>query len=82
MSEPIKKIDIVRAHISAGQYKKALAIVKTFRPLRGGASKQELDAMTLAYECMIYPEMYRQLGRDIEQTINNGVACLIAKYAQ
>ena len=81
-SELIKKIELVRGHISAGEYKKALAIVKTFRPLRGGASKQELETMTLAYECMTNGRFYQQLGYDLDAKINTGVERMIALYGQ
>ena len=81
-SEPIKKIDIVRGLVSAGEYRKALAIVKTFRPLPGAASKQELDEMTLAYECMTNGRFYLQLGYDLDAKIQTGINHLHALYGQ
>jgi hypothetical protein len=72
-TEPIKKIDLVRTHISAGQYKKALAIVKTFRPLRGGATKAEIETMTRAYECMTHPRIYAQIGIDTDAAVADGI---------
>ena len=79
-SEPAKKIDLVRGHVGAGEYKKALAIVKTFRPLPGAASKQELDEMKLAYECMTNGRFYIQLGYDLDAKIKTGIDHLHALY--
>jgi hypothetical protein len=79
---PPKKIDLVRAHITAGECKKALAIIKTFKPLRGVASKQEIETMTLAYECLVHPEFYRAIGRDVDATIQTGINRMLAIYGQ
>jgi hypothetical protein len=81
-SEPVKKIDLVRDHISAGRFKKALAIVKTFRPLRGGATKADIDTMTRAYECMTNPRIYAQMGVDPDVAIADGIKCATALYGQ
>jgi len=81
-TEPIKKIDLVREFISAGKYKKALAIVKTFRPLRGGATEAEIDTMTRAYECIVHPAMYAQIGVDIDTAIADGIKCATALYGR
>lgn len=72
----MKKVDIVRGAVNAGEWKKALRIAKDFRI---NVTKAQRDAMSRAYECMIHPEFYRQIGTDIPGAIAKGkevVSCL------
>lgn len=72
----VKKTDIVREAVKAGEWKNALKIAKGFRI---NVTKKQRDVMTRAYECMIYPDFYRQLGTDIAGAIAKGkevVGCL------
>ena len=55
----VKKTDIVREAIAIGDLKKALRIAKGFRI---NVTKEQRELMTRAYECMIHPEFYRQIG--------------------
>jgi hypothetical protein len=71
-----KKTDIVRKAVIEGDFKKALQITKGFRI---GITKEQRDIMTRAYECIVYPEFYTQLGVDVFVAIENGkklVNCL------
>lgn len=78
MSElPEKKSDEVRRLVAAGEYRKALGIAKDFRL---GIGQEERNAMRLAYECMVWPDFYRQVGRDVEIEIKVGVAVLVKLY--
>ena len=52
-------------------------IVKGFRL---GISRDDLDAMRLAYECMVNPGFYRQLGRDPAAEIKRGIGVLVRLY--
>ena len=74
---PEKKSDAVRRLVATGEYQKALGIAKDFRL---GISKEECDAMRLAYECMVWPDFYRQIGRDVEHEIKAGVVVLVELY--
>ncbi len=74
---PEKKSDIVRRLIAAGEYKKALRIAKGFRL---GISKADREAMRLGYECMVSPDFYRQIGKDVRAEINRGVDVLVRIY--
>ncbi len=65
----IRKSDVVRAAVKAGDWKKALHIAKDFRI---GISKEQRSRMTRAYECMVYPTFYKQLGTDIPAAIEIG----------
>lgn len=68
-----RKSDKVRRLVSEGDYKAALRIAKDFKL---GLTKKEGDAMKFAYECMVYPDFYRQVGRNVEQTIEQGIEVL------
>lgn len=72
----IRKSDIVREAVKAGEWKKALRIAKDFRI---NVTKAQRDAMARAYECMVHPEFYQQIGTDIAGAIAKGkevVSCL------
>lgn len=72
----VKQTDIVREAVKAGEWKAALRIAKDFRI---NVTKEQRDAMSRAYECIVHPEFYRQLGTDIPKVIAYGkevVSCL------
>ncbi len=75
----VKKSDIVRELVANGEYKKALCIVKGFRL---GITKEESGTMTRAYECMINPGFYRQLGIDTNTAITEGIKLLKSFYGK
>lgn len=65
----MKKTDQVRQAIKDGELKKALRIAKNFRL---GITKEEQVSMSRAYECMIRPDFYRQLGYDTDNVVEHG----------
>jgi hypothetical protein len=67
----MKKTDQVREAVRSGEWKKALKIAKDFRI---GVNEESRAAMTRAYECMLYPDFYRQIGTNIDKAIENGKA--------
>ena len=67
--ELVKKSDIVREAVREGDFKKALRIAKGFRI---GVTVSERDRMSRAYECIVHPEFYRQIGTDIPKAIAEG----------
>lgn len=77
----VKQSDIVREAVKAGEWKKALRIAKGFRI---NVTAAERDKMSRAYECIVHPEFYRQIGTDIPKAIAEGKAILLsllgAKY--
>ena len=73
----MKKTELVRQAIAAGDMKKALRIAKGFR-IR--VTAEQRDAMARAYECMMYPEFYRQIGTDIPNPIAKGVDIVKTLY--
>lgn len=59
-SEPERKSDNVRRLVAEGRYKEALRIAKDFH---FGISKEDSDTMKRGYECMVWPDFYRQIGK-------------------
>lgn len=74
----VTKSDKVRAYVSKGNYKKALAIAKDFKI---GITRERSDAMSLAYECLVHERFYRQLKVDTDAAIKNGISVLREIYA-
>lgn len=75
----MKKSEIVREAVASGDMKKALRIAKDFRI---GVTAEERDTMSRAYECILYPEFYRQIGTDIQEAIEKGVEVVEALYGK
>lgn len=75
----VKKSDIVRAAVASGNLKEALKIAKDFRI---GISPEQRSTMAFAYECMVHPDFYRQIGRDIEGSISKGVELVTKLYGK
>lgn len=73
----VKQSDIVREAVKAGEWKKALRIAKDFRI---NVTKEQRDTMSRAYECMVHPEFYRQIGTDIPGAITEGKAVVRCLY--
>lgn len=73
----IRKTDLVRAAVGAGDWKQALRIAKDFRI---GISKEQQTRMTRAYECMVHPSFYEQLGTDIPAAIALGKEVVAKLY--
>lgn len=72
----VKQSDIVRDAVKAGEWKKALRIAKDFRI---NVTETQRATMARAYECMVHPEFYKQIGTDIPGAIAKGkevVSCL------
>lgn len=75
----IKKTDIVRSAVCSGNFKEALRIAKDFRI---NITKEQRSTMARAYECIVHPEFYRQIGTDIPAAINEGVELIQSLYGE
>lgn len=75
----VKKTDIVRAAVSAGNFKEALRIAKDFRI---NITKEQRITMARAYECIVHPDFYQQIGTDIPAAIEEGVSLVQSLYGQ
>ncbi len=74
----IKKSDIVKKAVDEQDWKKALQIAKDFRI---GITQEQRCKMTRAYECIVHPDFYRQIGIDITNTIEQG-KIIVKEYAE
>jgi hypothetical protein len=68
------KAQDVRNLIGQGEYKKALSGAKDFRI---GVTREQRSVMRRAYECMVHPEFYRQIGKNLDECIQAGIAVLL-----
>jgi hypothetical protein len=75
MSEPQTKLSKLVAAANAGDWAGALRIAAKFPEL--GEYKAVIH---LAHQCAWNPAFYRQLGRDPETCIADGIAALKARY--
>ncbi len=74
----IKKSDIVRRSVREQDWKKALQIAKDFRI---GMTQEQRTKMARAYECIVHPDFYQQIGVDIPEAIEQGKA-IVKEYAE
>jgi len=71
----MKKTDQVRIAIANGDMKTALRIAKDFRI---DVTKEQRTVMCRAYECIVHPDFYRQIGTDIPKAIAEGESVLVS----
>lgn len=74
-----KKTEMVREAIKAGDFKKALKLAKDFRI---NVTREQREAMARAYECIVHPEFYKQIGTDIPGSIELGKQTLTLLYGE
>lgn len=67
------KTSQVHELVNKGDYKKALRLAKDFRI---SVTREQAESMQLAYEAMIYPEFYRQIGKDVDRLKAEGIKVL------
>lgn len=70
------KLDKLKTHAAAGDWQGALRIAARFPQL--GDHKA---AIKRAHEAFIRPAFYRQIGRDPEVLIAEGIAALRSRYS-
>ena len=75
----MKKTDIVKEAIKDGGIKKALRIAKDFRI---NVTKEQGEKMSRAYECIVHPEFYKQIGVDIMESVNQGKDTLTLLFGE
>ena len=74
----IKKSDIVREAVREQDWKKALQIAKDFHI---GVTQEQRSKMARAYECIVHPDFYQQIGINILEAIEQGKA-IVKEYAE
>ncbi len=73
-----RKTEKAKALLKAGEFLKALAIIKTFRL---GFTKVEKRSIEIAYECLSGHEVfYLSLGIDVDKEIERTRQLLADKY--
>jgi len=75
VTEPPKKIEILRAHMAAGRWREAIALAASF-----GRLGDEKAAILSAREAFARPDFQRQIGKDPEALIAAGREALARKY--
>lgn len=71
------KSDKVREMLKDGQFKEALAIVKTFKL---GLSKQQRELLSRAHESQWNPAFYIKLGHNPEALFNQATELMLQIY--
>lgn len=74
----VKKSDIVKNAVRDQEWKKALLIAKDFHI---GVTQEQRSKMARAYECIVHPDFYQQIGVDIPEAIEQGKA-VVKEYAE
>lgn len=64
--------------LNSGDTKGALRIAKTFRL---GLTQEQKKVLVLGAECITFPYIYRQLGKDTDDCIQKAVNLLYSIYA-
>ena len=72
-----KKTDKVRAAVAEKRWKEALRIAKDFHI---NVSAKQREEMSRAYECMVHPTFYMQIGTDIAGAVARGIEVVTALY--
>lgn len=68
MGAPVSATQRARGAFRAGDLKGALRIVSGWRP-SSVVSQSQLKVMSMGYECLVRPEFYRALGRDVDSRV-------------
>jgi hypothetical protein len=67
------KAQEVRNLIARENYRAALHGAKDFRI---GVSREQRSVMARAYECIVHPDFYRQIGKNLDERIQAGITVL------
>ena len=67
------KAQAVRQFIADKNYKAALLGARTFRI---GVTAEQRSIMSRAYEAIVHPRFYQQIGIDTEKAIHEGIEVL------
>ena len=75
--EPLKRIEVLRAHMAAGRWREALKLAASWQQLG-----DEAKAIRQGWEGYARPDFQRQLRRDPEVLTREGQAALVRRYGQ
>lgn len=71
----MSKSELVRDLIQKEDWKSALKIAKDFRI---GITQEQRSDMARAYECIVHPQFYISIGKNISECIEKGKSVLIS----
>lgn len=74
-----KAVRYCKGSSKSWEWKKALRIAKDFRI---NVTKAQRDTMARAYECIVHPEFYKQIGIDIPRAIEKGIEVVSCLYGE
>lgn len=74
----MSKSELVRNYIKNQQWKEALREAKDFRI---GVTKEQRSTMARAYECIVHPNFYMMLGKNLAECIEAGKSVLMEVVA-
>ena len=74
----VKKSDVVKEAVGKKDWEKALQTAKDFHI---GITQEQRDKMARAYECIVHPDFYQQIGIDIPEAIEQGKA-VVKEYVE
>lgn len=77
MAAPVSASQRARNLYQSGDLKGSLQIVSGWRPSKV-VSKDQLKVMSLGYECLVRPDFYRSLGRDVNLCVSEAKAVFLA----
>lgn len=72
------KTDKVRRLVSSGDYKQALQICKEWQY----RDPSHREILRLGYECLLYPDFYKQLGYNPNQEYQEAIKVLHIVYGE
>ena len=75
--EPLKRIEVLRAHMAAGRWREALKLAASWQQLG-----DEDKAIRQGWEGYARPDFQRQLRRDPEALTREGQAALVRRYGE
>lgn len=71
----MSKVDLVKSLIKSNDWKSALREAKDFRI---NVTKQQRSDMARAYECIVHPQFYLSIGKNLEECIEIGKKVLLS----
>lgn len=72
---PVTKIALLRAMMTSGDWRSAIKLAASF-----GRLGEDRKAITRAWEAYARPAFMASIGRDVQSTIDNGIAALMRRY--
>lgn len=69
----MEKSERVRKFMAEGDWKSALGLAKGFKL---GITKSQHSDIARAYECIVFPQFYKSIGKNLEECINKGIETL------